>query len=424
MTTNDHPHKRELQRCLAELSTFPHGRFAGRGIVICAGGPALFTNAYVLVHVLRHELDCELPIEVWHLGSREMSPGMAALLTQLGAVPVDAEKHPSTAALNFIDGWQLKVAAVIGSIFEHVILLDADQVPTRDPAEIFDWQTYRSTGVVLWPDIADLLAENPIWSICGLEPRRTASVESGQLAIDKQRGWAALQIAAHLNSNAETYYRILYGDKDTYLLGCLVTGTRFSLIPQGPLTDLGFALYQRDFEGKVLFQHRTGAKWRYAGPQKVLPGFVGLAACERALGDLREQWNGLVFEPPGRSARARAAEHAWAGGQLEWREPGEPARSISLLAHGDIGFGRTRDLMNWYCAEIEENLALVFCDSFGPSWRLVNSAANIWHGTSLSDGQRTAEARRIADGPREEVPTLRTTWPMRGLYSSLDEADL
>lgn len=423
MTTNDHPHKRELQQCIAELSPFPAERFAGEGIVICAGGPALFTNAYVLVHVLRRELGCELPIEIWHLGPGEMSPRMAALLAAFGVLLVDAEKHPSTKTLRFVDGWQLKVAALMGSAFEHVILLDADQVPTRDPAEIFDWPAYRSTGAVLWPDVADLLAESPIWSICGLEPRRTCSLESGQLAVQKRRGWPALQVAAHLNARADFYYRMLYGDKDTYLLGFLLTDTPFSLVPHQPLTDLGFALYQRDFDGNVLFQHRTGAKWRYGGAQKSLPGFFGQAACERALADLRRQWNGLVFQPPVRSAAARAAERAWTDARLDWREPGQAARPVSLLADGEIGHGRARDLMNWFCEESESGVALVFCDSFGPSWRLVAVTPDIWQGTSLRDQQRTAKARRIVEAPLMGI-SLRTTWPMPGRYSSLDEADL
>ena len=37
-------------------------RFTGRGIVIAAGGSSMFTNAYVLVHVLRRNLNCTLPI--------------------------------------------------------------------------------------------------------------------------------------------------------------------------------------------------------------------------------------------------------------------------------------------------------------------------------------------------------------------------
>src|SRR5262245_56338271 len=50
----------------------PQGRFDGRGIVICAGGPRYFTCAWVLISVLRHVHRVALPIQVWHLGRSEM----------------------------------------------------------------------------------------------------------------------------------------------------------------------------------------------------------------------------------------------------------------------------------------------------------------------------------------------------------------
>jgi len=43
---------------------YPEGRFARRGIVICAGGPRLFTCAWVCISMLRKVLGCALPIQV------------------------------------------------------------------------------------------------------------------------------------------------------------------------------------------------------------------------------------------------------------------------------------------------------------------------------------------------------------------------
>ena len=74
----DAEHKIALEERLRTLEASPTERFAGRGIVICAGGSALFTNAYVLIHVLRNALQCRLPIEVWYFGSAEMSPRMVS----------------------------------------------------------------------------------------------------------------------------------------------------------------------------------------------------------------------------------------------------------------------------------------------------------------------------------------------------------
>ena len=82
---NHAPNASEDLTALAErLATarpdYPSERFAGRGIVVCAGGSRVFTNAYVLLSLLRRTLNCTLPIEVWHFGAEEMSPSMAGLL--------------------------------------------------------------------------------------------------------------------------------------------------------------------------------------------------------------------------------------------------------------------------------------------------------------------------------------------------------
>ena len=86
---------------------YPASRFKGRGIVVCAGGVNLFTNAYVLIWVLRKTLGCTLPIEVWHFGPEEMSLSMASLLAELDAQVVNALPLIAAAGSRTVDGWQL-----------------------------------------------------------------------------------------------------------------------------------------------------------------------------------------------------------------------------------------------------------------------------------------------------------------------------
>src|SRR5262245_31856212 len=117
-----------LKERVATLESCPPDRFRGRGIVVAAGGAEMFVNAWVLIYVLRRVLRSALPIEVWHLGRKEMSSRMASLLVAEGVVVVDAEtmlrRHPA----RIQDGWQLKVYAVMQSAFAEALLLDADQV--------------------------------------------------------------------------------------------------------------------------------------------------------------------------------------------------------------------------------------------------------------------------------------------------------
>ena len=130
---------------------FPEDRFAGRGLVICAGGQRYFTCAWVLNWLLRHVHQTKLPIQVWHLGRQELSEAMQVLLEEQGVEVVNAEtvleRHPATIA----GAWPLKPYAIANSRFREVILLDADAVPLIDPAVIFDFDLYRDSGLLFWP---------------------------------------------------------------------------------------------------------------------------------------------------------------------------------------------------------------------------------------------------------------------------------
>jgi Mannosyltransferase putative len=67
----------EMQDAIIKAAMpYPEGRFAGRGIVICAGGTRLFTCAWVCISLLRSTVGCKLPIQVWYLGPEEMDARM------------------------------------------------------------------------------------------------------------------------------------------------------------------------------------------------------------------------------------------------------------------------------------------------------------------------------------------------------------
>lgn len=362
---------------------FPAGCFGGRGIVVAAGGVTTFTNAYVLLSMLRQTLGSTLPIEVWHLGSGEMSPTMAALAEELQVTVVDALPRIAAAGADIRDGWQLKCFALMHSAFAEALLLDADQVPLHDPAVVFDWPQYRETGAVFWPDVVDLRRDNIVWSTLGLEPRRTRSMESGQVLVDKQRHWRALSATLALNERAEDLYELIYGDKDTFLLGWELTGSSFYMIEHPPYRDERLLL-QRDPDGAPLFQHRTNAKWRYGGKQGVVEGFRYEAECLAALDRLRARWGGRIFYPPDRRPAARQMEAQLAGHRHRLEQAGEGAVELELLAHGEFGDGRSSWRQAWWCTEDSDGVGLVFSDGSTVSCRFLQHGPH-WVGTSLFD---------------------------------------
>ena len=299
--------REQLAAAASADSPFPEDRFAGRGIVICAGGARLFTCAWVAIALLRRHLACTLPIEVWHLGPEEMGPPMRGLLEELDAQPVDAFEVAKRHQVERLGGWELKPYAVMHSRFREVLLLDADNVPVRDPSFLFDRPEFRDTGALFWPDIVRLSPDNEIWAISGLSYRDMWSVESGQMVLDKSRCWRALSLSHWINQHSHVFYQFLHGDKDTLVIAWLMLAQPYQFIRHSPKL-LEATLCQRDPEGAVLFQHRNGAKWILDGNNPRIDGFRLEGECRALLRELARLWDGRVFNPPPRSDEARRLE--------------------------------------------------------------------------------------------------------------------
>jgi hypothetical protein len=361
----------------------PQGRFRGRGIVTCAGGPRYFTCAWVLIWILRRVHRVDLPIQVWHLGRREMSEEMRLLLTELDAEVVDAEtviaRHPARVA----GGWPLKPYAIAHSRFREVLYLDADTVPLVDPRRMLDWEAYRRQGMLLWPDVVDLKADGPIWQRLGLAPRDCVSVDSAVMVFDKQRTWDVLDMAVLLNAHVEQIYDAVHGDKDTFLLSALLLERDLSLMPHRPF-DFDNDRVHRDPAGDPFLHHRTSAKWSLTTPNRPLAGAVLMPHAEAALAELRRRWSGVVFHLPERSARARAEEHRLAGIRCFLYEPwSTPPRRLELLPGGRVGEGRDYCEQFWAVAERDGQMVLQLFSVSSVAVELARCADGAWHGRSL-----------------------------------------
>jgi hypothetical protein len=361
----------------------PNLNFSGRGIVICAGGERLFTCAYVLLRLLRDLVSCTLPIQLWHFGGEELAPAMRALLAPLNVELVDATAFLEDYPADIGNGWQLKSYALLHSRFAEVLMLDADQVPVRDPALVFEMPEYLQTGAVFWPDIIDLSPANPIWALTGLAAENCPAWESGQIVIDKRRHLRALRIALYLNERASIVYRMLYGDKDTFLIAWRIAGASVAVVPHRPFIDER-VLVQRDFAGAPLFQHRTGSKWNYHTNQYRLDGFQHMESCLGFLADLRASWNGRIFFPPDRSLAARMEEDRLVEvSHARLIIFGDSETKLDLLPGHQFGEGRGYERQNWYVVETGTGLELVFEGAEQIAYRLAKAPGGVWLGERL-----------------------------------------
>lgn len=290
-------------RHVAGLPGYPGG-FAGRGLVMCAGGPRLFTNAWVSIQMLRR-LGCTLPLQLWHLGPREFDDRMRALIAPLGVECVDAMTLCRRGSGGLRHGWALKPFALLHCPFEEVLLLDADNVPVRNPEYLFDSAPFRRTGAVFWPDYEPLGPEHRAWRLFGVPYRREPAVESGQVLVNKRRCWKALRLVQWYNDHCDFYYEHVHGDKDTFHLAFRKLGQPYAM-PRRPPHRLVGVMCQHDFLGRRLFQHRTMSKWSLFPVNRRTRGFRYEAECLAYLEQLRRVWDGRigVRAPPNPSGPA------------------------------------------------------------------------------------------------------------------------
>jgi hypothetical protein len=391
---------------LASPRCYPLGRFAGRGIVICAGGPQYFTCAWILIWLIRRVHGSTLPIQVWYLSRAEMSDQMRLILEEEEIEVVDAEVVTDSYPARIVGGWPLKPYAIAHSRFQEVLYLDADTVPFIDPQVVFDWQDYRNNGTLFWPDIIDLKRENPVWNKVGLEPRDCVSFETGAIVIDKRRAWEILDIAILLNEHWNQLYDLIYGDKDTFLLSCLLLNRPYGLIRHRPFKFDG-DLVQREPSGDLFFHHRTRSKWNFLGRNHPVATATLTDACEQALKELRRRWTGAVFHAPWRSQRALAEEAALiAARRVYYQTSAITGRIIELLSAGRIGEGRAELEQHWTVVERCGSLVLQLFSDFRLGVELTKLDDGTWQGASVTGPGFTA---------RLSTEHARQSWPYTAL---------
>lgn len=333
-----------LDMVIASKSSMPDG-FAGRGIVVLGGTAKYFGAAYVLVTVLR-KIGCELPIEWWYLGWHEMDQRMVAL----------AEEVPGVRCVNLLEhytprrsgGWEAKPWVIMHSRFKEVLFIDADNIPTMDPTYLFDIPEFLEKGTVAWPDhppmgwsitpTAFQVARLPVpgntklpkWKL----PTDYTPWETGQLMVDKSRAWHALELWSAMSDQSDFWYPFefkgrgnwyVYGDKDLAYLAWEATKTPYA-IPGDMCAFAGDnkagAFMQRDFSGRVIFQHRVqpANKWRLHGENRQVPGTVNHDLCLEALEDLRTKWTGQVWDAWDETKEDKALAAEVAGDMILFRD--------------------------------------------------------------------------------------------------------
>lgn len=232
---------------------FPERSGSGRGIVTCAGGEMYLLNSFVGLSRLR-QLGCYLPIEVWHLGPEEIPRHWVRLFEPLKVTFRDARILSRT-----IGGWALKPFAVMNSDFNEILFLDGDCIPCVNPEVLFGEQEYTNCGSLFFQDFQNL-SKVEVYELLQLPNDGEREFESGQFLIDKTKCWKPLCVTMWFNENSSFWYRLVYGDKDTFRLSWKLCGKQYGCFRIEPQVNGHTLTHTKD---GILFHHRCGDKLRY-----------------------------------------------------------------------------------------------------------------------------------------------------------------
>jgi hypothetical protein len=243
----------------------------------------------VNIFLLRQKFECKLPIEVWEVGN-EITPATKDKMKQHDVIFRNVNDYCSNPA--HWKGFQVKVFALYHTTFDEVILCDADVTFYKSPEIIFDDENYRRTGAYFFKDldqwvfhdlrsmstekftsleffshrkrfIRELIPSKPDnfpkeWAYIydahvPTAPVKEALQESGVVYIDKRVHKESLEYIYKLNDLHQVTYQYVWGDKETFWLGCLMAKKDFYFNPSAAYTHTN---------NKLTHNYGGGPFWR------------------------------------------------------------------------------------------------------------------------------------------------------------------
>lgn len=206
-----HATRIEHMSVVRHLPPYPEDQFAGKGIIMLAGGK-YSEFAATSLGMLR-AVGSTLPVEVWMKDKSEELDGWCAELAKDGMSCRRLQDYMEVSVL--AHPYQWKVFVMLFSTFEEFIFLDADDMPIRNPDVIFDSEIYRKHGAILWPDYWKHSGSPWLPYVIGLTDEQsnmlegTKTAESGQVVWDKRRHWKVFTVLPLIMSTEHVEDKLL-----------------------------------------------------------------------------------------------------------------------------------------------------------------------------------------------------------------------
>ena len=228
----------------------------GKGIVI----PALERYEKLLMNnidVLRNNMHCHLPIEIWQIG-QEISNEARAVLeskkTEWNLTFKNVKDYTNDS--EHWRGYQIKGFVMKYTEFDEAILCDCDGFFLQDPEIVFDDPGYIRTGTLFLKDYLRHTPKNreeeinrAIWfrkmmptpsphlpeecyylyNIPTNKQQYWFYQESGLVLLNRKRHPCVVDTIYDLNNDHKETYKYVHGDKETFWIACLLNNVPFHM---------------------------------------------------------------------------------------------------------------------------------------------------------------------------------------------------
>lgn len=248
------------------LNEPPPEESEGRGIVVSAGGKYAewgLVNARWI-----REKGIGLPVQVWHMGEREIPRWMRPHFSKLEVELVDAFEVRKKHGHRRLAGWSIKQYAAMRCPWREVVSLDADAFVLRHPDFVLDDPAFQQRGAFFVADVNRCRKSDWAYFYAGI-PVPNLEMESGFFAWDRVKAWPGIRMTHWIAEHSEVWDRLIWGDKDRPALGFGATGTPYLFADQPRWMGYGI---RHSWNGEAICDHGMAFKRQeHAAPDPLIP---------------------------------------------------------------------------------------------------------------------------------------------------------
>jgi hypothetical protein len=241
--------------------------FRGDGIVICVANRHT-SMVIAMIRMIREVHRSKLPVDIFYIGDKDLSKANRKLLGSLTGVKTKNILDYFDNDILELEGYSVKVFALLASSFRNAMLIDADTIFLQSPERIFDHPSFHTHHAVFFRDRSlyspndemikwfhDVLPKPPSefsQEFRIFQGKTKHEQESGVVLIDKLHALPGLLAVCSLNVGKyrKVTYKMVFGDKETFWLGFETIQRKYYFYPHLPGT-IGVSKLTEDGEYEI-----------------------------------------------------------------------------------------------------------------------------------------------------------------------------